>query len=119
MRVAAAEVVPYALPFRQPYVTARGELRRRQMVLLRLRDDEGRVGLGEAVPLALRGGASLETVVRELEALAETALLDPVGLRRGRARRGALGAGPLRGRDRALGPRRARRRSREVALSGG
>lgn len=79
MNVAAAEVVPYALPFRQPYVTARGELRRRQMVLLRLRDDQGRVGLGEAVPLALRGGAKLETVVRELEALAETALLDPEG----------------------------------------
>jgi len=80
VRVASAEVVPYALPFRAPYVTARGELRRREMVLLRLRDDEGRVGLGEAVPLALRGGASLETVVRELEALAaQVALLDPAG----------------------------------------
>ena len=79
MRVASAEVVPYALPFRRPYVTARGTLRRREMVLLRLRDEEGRVGLGEAVPLALRGGANLETVVRELDALAETALLDPGG----------------------------------------
>ena len=79
MRVASAEVVPYSLPFREPYVTARGTLRRREMVLFRLRDDEGRVGLGEAVPLALRGGANLETVVRELEALAETALLDPEG----------------------------------------
>lgn len=79
MRVAAAEVVPYALPFRDPYVTARGALRRREMVLLRLRDTDGRVGLGEAVPLALRGGPNLETVVRELEALAETALLDPEG----------------------------------------
>jgi L-Ala-D/L-Glu epimerase len=79
VRVRSAEVVPYALPFREPYVTARGTLRRREMVLLRLRDDEGREGLGEAVPLALRGGAGLETVVRELEALAETALLDPGG----------------------------------------
>jgi len=79
VRVASAEVVPYSLPFREPYVTARGTLRRREMVLFRLRDDEGRVGLGEAVPLALRGGANLETVVRELEALAETALLDPEG----------------------------------------
>jgi o-succinylbenzoate synthase len=79
VRVAAAEVTPYALPFREPYVTARGALRRREMVLLRLRDGEGRVGLGEAVPLALRGGANLETVVRELDALAETALLDPAG----------------------------------------
>jgi o-succinylbenzoate synthase len=79
VKVAAAEVVPYALPFREPYVTARGELRRREMVLLRLRDEEGREGLGEAVPLALRGGAGLETVVRELEALAEMTLLDPEG----------------------------------------
>ncbi|MGD9734552.1 MAG: mandelate racemase/muconate lactonizing enzyme family protein [Solirubrobacterales bacterium] len=79
MRVASAEVVPYALPFREPYVTARGALRRREMALLRLRDAEGRVGLGEAVPLALRGGANLETVVRELEAVAETARLDPGG----------------------------------------
>jgi O-succinylbenzoate synthase len=79
VRVASAEVIPYALPFRQPYVTARGSLRRREMVLLRLRDAEGTVGLGEAVPLALRGGANLETVVRELEAVAETALLDPSG----------------------------------------
>jgi o-succinylbenzoate synthase len=62
----AAEVIPYALPFRQPYVTASGTLTRREMVLLRLRDGEGRVGLGEAVPLSLRGGTALGEVVREL-----------------------------------------------------
>lgn len=65
----SAEVVPYALPFRRPYVTARGSITRREMVLLRLRDEEGRVGLGEAVPLSLRGGAALADVVRELEAV--------------------------------------------------
>jgi o-succinylbenzoate synthase len=79
VRLASAEVIPYALPFREPYVTARGELRRREMVLLRLRDSDGVVGLGEAVPLSLRGGANLETVARELEALAETVVLDPGG----------------------------------------
>ena len=63
----AAEVVPYALPFRQPYVTAQGALTQREMVLLRLRDGEGRVGLGEGVPLSLRGGTALTEVVRELE----------------------------------------------------
>jgi len=41
------------------------------MVLLRVRDEDGVVGLGEAVPLSLRGGASLERVVRELEGWAE------------------------------------------------
>jgi o-succinylbenzoate synthase len=81
MRIASVEVVPYALPFRQPYVTARGTLTRREMVLLRLRDDEGLVGLGEAVPLSLRGGASLPQVVGELEGLGAREELDEATLR--------------------------------------
>jgi muconate cycloisomerase len=64
-----AEVVPYALPFKEPYVTARGRLTRREMVLLRIRDDDGIEGLGEAVPLSLRGGVRIDRVVRELEGL--------------------------------------------------
>lgn len=71
MQISAAEVIPYALPFREPYVTARGTLQRREMVLLRLRDEDGVVGLGEAVPLALRGGVGLAQVVAELEGWAE------------------------------------------------
>lgn len=71
MRLASVEVIPYALPFKEPYVTARGRLEQREMALLRLRDEEGRVGLGEAVPLSLRGGATLKTVVAELEELGE------------------------------------------------
>lgn len=76
MKVASVEVVPYALPFREPYVTARGRLDRREMVLLRLRDEEGLVGLGEAVPLSLRGGVGLAQVVEELERLVEWDELD-------------------------------------------
>ena len=71
MRLASVEVIPYALPFKQPYVTARGVLQRREMVLLRVRDEDGVVGLGEAVPLALRGGVGLAEVVAELEGWAE------------------------------------------------
>jgi L-alanine-DL-glutamate epimerase-like enolase superfamily enzyme len=71
MRLAAIEVIPYALPFKEPYVTARGVLQRREMVLLRVRDEDGVVGLGEAVPLSLRGGVGLAEVVRELEGWAE------------------------------------------------
>ena len=41
MRIAAVEVDPYALPFSEPYVTARGRLERREMLLLRLRDRRG------------------------------------------------------------------------------
>jgi len=81
VKIASLEVVPYALPFRKPYVTARGRLDRREMVLLRLRDEDGLVGLGEAVPLSLRGGAALSQVVSELEALAGLASLDEALLR--------------------------------------
>lgn len=82
MRLASVEVIPYALPFAEPYVTARGTLSRREMVLLRLRDDDGVVGLGEAVPLSMRGGATLDEVVGELEGLAELAELEETSLPR-------------------------------------
>ncbi|HET7053734.1 MAG TPA: mandelate racemase/muconate lactonizing enzyme family protein [Solirubrobacterales bacterium] len=81
MRIASVEVVPYALPFEKPYVTANGTLDRREMVLFRLRSDEGLEGLGEAVPLSLRGGASLAQVVAELRAVAPRESLDEAGLR--------------------------------------
>ncbi len=81
MKIAAVEVIPYALPFRKPYVTARGRLDRREMVLLRLRSDDGLVGLGEAVPLSLRGGAVLAQVVEELAGLGERDSLDEATLR--------------------------------------
>lgn len=111
MRLASVEVVPYALPFKEPYVTARGRLDRREMVLLRLRSDDGLVGLGEAVPLSLRGGAGLPQVVAELERLGERDSLDEAGLRSGAielsspARCAALTALlDLRGRRAAEGP---------------
>jgi len=81
MKIAEVEVVPYALPFREPYVTARGRLDRREMALLRLRSEDGLVGLGEAVPLALRGGALLAQVVAELEGLGQRDSLDEATLR--------------------------------------
>jgi L-Ala-D/L-Glu epimerase len=83
MRIDSVEVVPYALPFREPYVTAAGTLERREMVLLRLRSEEGLEGLGEAVPLSLRGGTALSRVVAELEALGALDALDEERLRGG------------------------------------
>jgi o-succinylbenzoate synthase len=76
MHIASAEVVPYALPFSEPYVTAAGALTQREMVLLRLRSDDGVEGLGEAVPLSLRGGTGLSQVVAELERLSNRDRLD-------------------------------------------
>jgi len=81
VRIASVEVIPYALPFRTPYVTARGQLERREMVLLRLRSEDGLVGLGEAVPLSLRGGTGLARVVEELEGLGGRGSLDEATLR--------------------------------------
>ncbi len=80
VRIASVEVIPYALPFREPYVTARGHLDQREMVLLRLRTEDGLTGLGEAVPLSLRGGATLARVVDELEGLGELSELDEADL---------------------------------------
>jgi muconate cycloisomerase len=67
-RIEAFEVVPFALRFREPYVTARGRLEERPLALLRLRAD-GVEGLGEAAPLMLRGGTPLALIVEELDAL--------------------------------------------------
>ena len=64
------ELVPYALRFRRPYVTARGRLDRRELLLLRLRTD-GPTGIGEAAPLALRGGPGLAQLAAELERAGE------------------------------------------------
>lgn len=86
MKIASLEVAPYALPFRKPYVTSRGSLDRREMALLRLRDQEGRVGLGEGVPLSLRGGVPLAQIVEELEALGERDSLDEATLSGGAVR---------------------------------
>lgn len=80
MRIAELEVIPYALPFREPYVTARGRLEQREMLLLRVRSEEGLVGLGEAVPLSLRGGRGLADVAAELERLGERDTLDEATL---------------------------------------
>src|SRR6476659_7891220 len=71
MSIASVAVIPYWLPFQQPYETARGRLERREMVLLRMRGDDGSTGLGEAVPLSLRGGEALGEVDAELRRFGE------------------------------------------------
>ena len=75
MRLDELEVVPYSLPFREPYVTAKGELRERRLILLRLRA-EGVEGLGETAALSMRGGRGIESVVAEIRERCWPALLD-------------------------------------------
>ncbi len=73
----SVEAIPFALTFRQPYVTATGTLERRESVLLRLRDENGITGLGEGVPMSLRGGDGIKRVLAELERWAEDPGLVP------------------------------------------
>lgn len=61
-------------------MTARGSLERREIVLLRIRTEDGVTGLGEGVPMSLRGGDSLATVVRQLEEWCERATVGQCGL---------------------------------------
>jgi o-succinylbenzoate synthase len=66
LRIERLEIVPYALPFREPYVTARGRLERRELLLVRLVAN-GHEGLGEAAPMLLRGGQTLSQLIEDLE----------------------------------------------------
>jgi o-succinylbenzoate synthase len=70
VRVAAASVEPYRLALRAPLVTARGALRERAGLLLRIRFDDGLEGVGEAAPLAGFGGEPLAESRAALEKLA-------------------------------------------------
>jgi o-succinylbenzoate synthase len=83
MRITSLDAIPYALPFEVPYVTARGRLKRREMLLVKLLTDDGVEGLGEAVPLSLRGGTSLAQAEREAREHAASRL---VGLEPAQAR---------------------------------
>src|SRR5829696_9415234 len=83
MRLEALEVIPYALPFREPYVTARGELRERELILIWIRG-EGLEGLGETTALSLRGGIGLEaSASAHAVAAVDIALHDLVGRAKG------------------------------------
>ena len=51
-----------AAPLRIPWRSAHGEVRQRELLLLTLEDEQGRVGLGEAAPLHSYDGVTLEDV---------------------------------------------------------
>src|SRR3954466_4057719 len=75
MQLEELEVIPYSLPFREPYVTARGELTERKLILVRIRG-EGLEGLGETAALSLRGGADIDRIAAEIRGRCWPALLD-------------------------------------------
>jgi o-succinylbenzoate synthase len=63
-----AELIPYRLPLKRPWVAAAATLTERRGALLKLADDAGRTGWGDCAPLPSGGAA--QTV---LEALADWA----------------------------------------------
>jgi L-alanine-DL-glutamate epimerase-like enolase superfamily enzyme len=75
MRLEELEAIPYSLPFREPYITARGELRERKLVLVRIRG-EGVEGWGETTSLSLRGGIGIEQIAAEIRERCWPGLLD-------------------------------------------
>ena len=94
-----------SLPFREPFVTATGVISERWIVLLRLEDEDGAVGWGEAAPFEPYDGVSVERV----EAVLRGALARGAAPGRGGRRDGA--ARPRRP-PRGAPDRRARARSR-------
>jgi o-succinylbenzoate synthase len=84
-----------SLPFREPFVTATGVVTERRIILMRLEDEDGAVGYGEAAPFEPYDGVSVarvEAVLRgrsreelpQAEAAVEMALLDLDARREGR-----------------------------------
>ena len=111
LRVRSLETFPVGLPFRRPYVTATGTLDRREMVVIRIRSEEGITGYGDAVPMSLRGGPGLDTVRSDLADICAPLLpdidfgADPVGAiptALARCRDGGAGAQALSAVDIAL-----------------
>lgn len=61
------ELEPVAAPMRAPMVSARGTVATRDLLLVRIEDREGFVGLGEAAPLSGYDGVELADVRAALE----------------------------------------------------
>jgi o-succinylbenzoate synthase len=110
-------VARLSIPFKQPFATSGGVVVTRELLLLRLEDDDGNVGFGEAAPFEPYDGVAIDDVAAALadgppaadapaqaHAAWELALLDLEARRAGRAIGGpgaeriavnrTLGAGP-------------------------
>lgn len=55
-----------SIPMREPFATAGGVVAERELLLLRLEDDDGAVGYGEAAPLVSYDGVTIDEVLAAL-----------------------------------------------------
>ena len=76
MRITTAETFPVALPFREPYITSKGTIDHRVMVIFRVEDEQGIFGHGDAVPMTLRDGPGLDRVLLDLDRECSAAIAD-------------------------------------------
>lgn len=60
------QLAALAIPFREPFTTAAGTVRSRELLLLRIEDDDGVVGHGEAAPFEPYDGVSIDRVAAAL-----------------------------------------------------
>jgi len=82
-----------SIPFREPFVTAAGTVRARDLILVRLDEDDGTVAFGEAAPFEPYDGVTIAAVARgfhgeappppQVHAADEMAFLDMEGKRLG------------------------------------
>lgn len=70
MKIERADVSPFRLPLRTPLQTACGALAERRGFVLRLLDEHGACGVGEASPAHWVGAASIDSVSRSLAEIA-------------------------------------------------
>jgi L-alanine-DL-glutamate epimerase-like enolase superfamily enzyme len=80
MQIDRVELVPYALPFKETYITAKGGMKGRGLLLLRV-GCAGQEGLGDAASLPFRGSQDQARIARDLNQscrpLLEGAEVDP------------------------------------------
>ncbi|MEA2389847.1 MAG: Mandelate racemase / muconate lactonizing enzyme N-terminal domain, partial [Thermoleophilaceae bacterium] len=55
-----------SIPFREPFVTSSGVVAARELLLLRIEDDDGATGFGEAAPFEPYDGVPLDAVADAL-----------------------------------------------------
>ncbi len=92
-----------SIPLREPFVTAGGVVQSRELALIRLEDDEGNLGFGEAAPLEPYDGITVDDVweaLREGPPSARRAAAGARGVGAGRARPPVPPARPSAGRAR-------------------
>ncbi|HYJ33639.1 MAG TPA: o-succinylbenzoate synthase [Candidatus Binatia bacterium] len=83
MKIESVRLLPYRLRLREPWPTVEGPITEREGVLIALEDSNGRIGLGDAAPLAGFGletlgscAAALRGAARRLTGLPEESYLE-------------------------------------------